>query len=509
MAGIRIVQGPRQDALPPVRAAQGCEQRMIQTITHQKETCLLDAPVSAECPELEMECPTEGLATLLSAVCSKGLETETVSPKDLPFVPAVPQDIGQTGLSESFIEELLLKTLYARGEIIGRDLAAALGLRFSLIDRGVEVLKHQRMIQVKGSLGYGSVSAVFGLAEAGRTRVRECFEHNQYVGPAPVPIGQYVNAVRLQRLKSGWLNWETLRQAYRGMIVSEQIMAQIGPAVNSGKSFLICGQPGNGKTFLAEALANLNASPIFVPHAIEYQGNIIKLFDPVHHHRVEDVDDTSDSVTSEAPHDGRWVRCRRPFIVTGGELSLSMLDLGYNANAKVYDAPFQVKANNGIYLIDDFGRQKSTPAELLNRWIVPMDRGVDYLTFDSGGKVEVPFDAFLIFSTNLQPEKLGDEAFLRRIQYKMFLRSPVRQEFIDIFQSYSKSKGLNCSDALVCQFIETHYGATGKRFRRCHPRDVISHAIDLINFEGLPFELTETLLDRAFQSCFVNSEFDD
>ena len=214
------------------------------------------------------------------------------------------------------------------------------------------------------------------------------------------------------------------------------------------------------------------------------------------------------SVTSEARHDGRWARCRRPFIVTGGELNISMLDLGYNSISKVYDAPFQVKANNGIYLIDDFGRQRSSPAELLNRWIVPMDRRVDYLSFHTGGKVEVPFDAFVIFSTNMQPEQLGDEAFMRRIQYKMLLRSPIEQEFIEIFQSYCASQGLECSERLLSGFMEKHYTMTGKRFRRCHPRDVISHAIDLIGFEQLPMELTETVLDRAFESCFVSSETD-
>jgi SpoVK/Ycf46/Vps4 family AAA+-type ATPase len=186
-----------------------------------------------------------------------------------------------------------------------------------------------------------------------------------------------------------------------------------------------------------------------------------------------------------------------------------MLDLGFNAISKVYDAPFQLKANNGIYLIDDFGRQRSSPAELLNRWIVPMDRRVDYLSFHTGGKVEVPFDAFVIFSTNLQPEQLGDEAFLRRIQYKMLLRSPAKEEFIEIFRTYCESQGLQFSEELVCRFIAQHYETAGKRFRRCHPRDVISHAIDLINFEGRPLELSEAVLSQAFESCFVNSDTDE
>jgi hypothetical protein len=209
------------------------------------------------------------------------------------------------------------------------------------------------------------------------------------------------------------------------------------------------------------------------------------------------------------PHDGRWFKCRRPFIITGGELTLEMLDLSYNKHSKVYDAPFQLKANNGIYLIDDFGRQKATPAEILNRWIVPMERHIDYLSFQAGGKMTVPFEAFLIFSTNLSPNSLGDEAFLRRIQYKMFLRSPKAPEFIQIFKRFCTMRELDCPDGLAEQFVQRHYVEGGQRFRRCHPRDVITHAVDILNFERRPMALTEDVLTRAFQSCFVEHVHED
>jgi len=202
------------------------------------------------------------------------------------------------------------------------------------------------------------------------------------------------------------------------------------------------------------------------------------------------------------------VKCRRPFIVTGGELGLEMLDLSFNENSKVYDAPYQVKANNGIYLIDDCGRQQCTPAEILNRWIVPMERRIDYLRFLSGGKMTVPFETFLIFSTNLKPDQLGDEAFLRRIRYKMLLRSPGEDEFSNIFQQFCDSRTLPYEEGLIERFIEKHYRKTSKAMRRCHPRDVLSHAIDLMNFERLSFRLTEDLLDRAFESCFLQEEGD-
>jgi predicted ATPase with chaperone activity len=240
-----------------------------------------------------------------------------------------------------------------------------------------------------------------------------------------------------------------------------------------------------------------------MPYAIECQGNIIQVYDPIYHQKIEDDGPSILSMDRDSGYDRRWFRCKRPFIVTGGELTLEMLDLTYNKVSKVYDAPFQVKCNNGIYLIDDFGRQRASPAEILNRWIVPMERHVDYLSFIAGGKMTVPFEAFLIFSTNLNPGKLGDEAFLRRIQYKMFLRSPNQPEFMRILRRVVEASGLECPEGLAESFIDKHYTRGGQKFRRCHPRDVITHALDIINFEGRSRVLTEDILDHAFASCFV------
>jgi DNA-binding MarR family transcriptional regulator len=429
------------------------------------------------------------------------LPSDIPEPREQP-VPPVPETIEETGLSPSVIEQLICKLLYFRGEQLGREVATAAGLKFSLIEAMIESLKHQYFIQVKRSLGMGSSTSVLSLTEAGREHTREFLEKNQYVGPAPVPLYQYTLVVRSQRREPGWLTRETLAHAYRRMVVTPGILSQIGPAVSSGNSFLIHGQPGNGKTYLAEALANLDDSCIYIPHAIECNGAIVQVFDPIHHQPVDD-DEPLSAFATEAPYDKRWAKCRRPFLVTGGELSMSMLDLTFNAVSKVYDAPYQVKANNGIYLIDDFGRQRCTPAEVLNRWIVPMERRVDYLTFNSGGKMTVPFEAFLIFSTNLQPEQLGDEAFLRRIQYKMLLRSPDEAEFLEIFHRFCNARELPFDPELPRRFVEKHYRRTGKRFRRCHPRDVLSHAIDMIHFEKREYVLTDEILDRAFESCFL------
>jgi hypothetical protein len=421
---------------------------------------------------------------------------------DQTITPPLPETLEDTGLAGSVIEQLILKLLYSRGDMLGRELSEALGLKFSLIEEFIELFKRQHLIQSKKSMGMGNSTSVFAITEAGRTAAREAMENNQYAGKAPIPLFQYSEMVRRQRRADGWLTPEMLAHAYRRMVMTPRILAQIGPAVSSGNSFLIYGQPGNGKTFLAEALGGLDDAPIYVPYAIESQGCIIQVFDPVYHHPVDDPEEVSVFARTHE-YDRRWIKCRRPFIVTGGELTLEMLDLKYNATSKVYDAPYQLKANNGIYLIDDFGRQLCTPAEVLNRWIVPMERRVDYLKFFTGGKVTVPFEAFLIFSTNLKPEQLGDEAFLRRIQYKMLLRSPDEQEFFSIFRNYCESKSLPFEESSVGRFIEKHYRGTGKVFRRCHPRDVLSHVIDMIHFEKHPFQLTDDLLDRAFESCFL------
>jgi hypothetical protein len=261
--------------------------------------------------------------------------------------------------------------------------------------------------------------------------------------------------------------------------------------------------PGNGKTYLAEALRNLMTEEIFIPYAVEHHGTITQVFDGLHHQRSPAGDFRVDTVSKERLHDGRWAKCRRPFLSSGGELGLDMLELSLNPGTKIYDAPLHMKANNGIYLIDDFGRQRVTPRELLNRWILPMESRIDHLQLASGGKLTVPFEAFLVFSTNLAPADVGDESFLRRIQYKLALQDPGPTEFRELFRLYSSKLGLDCPSALLEKFLHERYELQQRPLRRCHPRDILLHATDLIEFLNLPRVLTEELLNRAFTSCFA------
>jgi len=416
--------------------------------------------------------------------------------------PPVPSSLAAAGNSESLVEQLVMKILYFRGEMAARDLAFSVGFRYSVIEPVLETLKYQHLIAVKRALGVGHSSAILTLSDAGRTVAREHLLLNQYCGRAPVPMDHYYPVVRAQRLREQWLTPDMLARAYRNLVVSPEVLSQIGPAVSAGKSFLIYGEPGDGKSALAEALFDVESTPVYIPYALETEGRIIQVYDPVYHHAIE-ISAGSATLAQEPDFDQRWFLAPRPFIVTGGELTLEMLDLSYNDTTNIYKAPFHVKANNGTYLIDDFGRQRVKPADILNRWIVPMERGTDYLNFRTGGKLPVPFETFLIFSTNLNPQTLGDEAFLRRIQYKMRVYSPDPNEFSTIFTRVCEQRQIACEAGLLRQFIERRYLQSGKAFRRCHPRDVITHAVDIMRFERLEPVLTGELLDRAFASCFI------
>jgi hypothetical protein len=429
------------------------------------------------------------------------------------FLPPVPQTPEDLGLPPGWLEHSILKLLYFKGDLTGRQLSTHLGLNFSVIESTVELLKRQHHIVVKSSLGMGLVSAVITLTESGRQFARESLEANSYVGPVPVPLAQYTRGVVAQRKIEGWLTPSKLKLGFKSVSFNDDIIRQVGPAVNSGKSLLIYGQPGNGKTFLAETIGQIEDEPVYIPYAIEAQGQIIQVFDPLYHRRTQPPEEEEESVFTlahnERAFDGRWVEVHRPFIVTGGELTLDMLDLTFNPATKVYDAPFHLKATNGIYLIDDFGRQKVSPGEVLNRWIVPMERGHDFLSLRAGGKIPIPFAVFLIFSTNLKPDDLGDEAFLRRIQYKMFLRSPNEQEFLRLIEKLCQKEKLRVSRFTLDHLLNDHYKPIKKPFRRCQPRDLVTHALDLIRFESLPMELTEDLIDRAFESTFVCEAYED
>jgi hypothetical protein len=420
--------------------------------------------------------------------------------------PPVPRTLAETALPELLVEELILKALHARKEMMGLGLADHLGLPFGPTEALLETLKRQKLVHVVRSSEMGSVSAVYSLTEAGEQLASQRIAVNQYSGKAPVPVEQYEPWVRRQQRQRGWLNLSMLDAGLSHLVLTPKLLMRLGPALSSAKSILIYGHPGNGKTLLAESLLNLMSDAVYIPYAIESQGQIVQVFDPQYHKPVAQEASPSQFVTGASSYDQRWCLVRRPLVISGGELTPDALDLGYTEAQKFYTAPLQLKANNGIYLVDDLGRQKAAPHEILNRWIVPMEQGIDYLDFRDGSKLRVPFEAFLIFSTNLDPGKISDEAFLRRIQYKMLLRDPDEAEFHEIFRRSCQALGLEYEASMVSRFIAHNYRGPGKAMRRCHPRDVLGHAVNLIEFHNLPFALTDEILDEAFDSCLLEEE---
>jgi hypothetical protein len=418
--------------------------------------------------------------------------------------PSAPATLEESGLSGDLVMQLLLKKLLFAGELSGTELANRVGLTFSVIDGPLEGLKRLRHCEIVGSAGFGGPSYRYRITDAGRTRAALFLGQNQYVGIAPVPLEQYRRY--LERLRAAAplkATRESVRAAFSHLVVRDALIDQIGPAVNSGHSMFLYGPPGNGKTVVAQAIRRLLAGDIAIPHALEVEGSIIRLFDPVNHEEIP-TEDTG-VLAGTTRHDRRWARCKRPLVIVGGELTLEALDLRFNATSGFYRAPVQAIANGGVLVIDDFGRQQCSPKELLNRWIVPLESRVDFLTLQTGQTFELPFMVFLIFATNLRPGELVDEAFLRRIQYKIYATSPSTEDFLRIFEDYCFSKDVPFEATLVERMLADFYGPRQIELRACHPRDLVSQALALAEYRGEPRRLTAELLDAACHSYFVEA----
>ena len=424
--------------------------------------------------------------------------------------PPIPRTLADTGLAEEILLELLIKTFYAQGEQTALQVSQEVALPFLVVDPLLEHLKREKELEIKGVDGHGRAFYRYAMTTHGRDRVREALERCQYVGPAPVPLASYTDWVHRQTVNTHRLSWEDLTRGFSDLVLSNRFLMTLGPAINSGRSLFLYGAAGNGKTIVAETIASMLGGAIFVPHAIEVGGQIIKVHDPVYHAEPPDQGEGSSGsglwLDRRQLADARWVRCRRPTVFTGGELTLDMLDLRYNSIAKFYEAPFQVKSNGGVFILDDFGRQLVQPADLLNRWIVPLEKRVDYLTLHTGKKFPVPFDSLLIFATNLDPESLVDEAFLRRIRYKVKAEDPTREEYSQILFNYCRKKNIKFVPEAITYLFKRYYGDGRIHPRGCHPRDLMDHLVDFANFYGVPPVLSKTFIDRACQSYFVEGK---
>lgn len=418
---------------------------------------------------------------------------------DLSFFPQEPKTLRDTGLTETALEEMVLKALFFGGEMRGIDVARKLRLPSSMVDETLEGLRKAKMVDIKGGSGggLGRSTMIYVVTTFAREVLQQVLDRNRYNGPAPVPYGDYIAAVKAQTIRGSRITRERMEDKFDGLIIRDDIYDGIGPAMNSGKAIFFYGPPGNGKTAICQRMTNCFEGEVFIPYAVTIDGFVVKVFDEVVHRTLPYRE-------GEPKWDERWARCRRPLVVVGGELMLEMLDMAYSPEVKFYEAPLQMKANNGMLLIDDFGRQRVSPKDLLNRWIVPLESEVDYLSLVTGKKLTLPFDVFVVFSTNLDPRELVDDAFLRRVRYKLEVRSPDEVLFKEIFQLVCQQKAVPYDAAAVEYLIATHYkGDPPRRFAACQPRDLVEQIVDQCHYRGIEPRLTPEMMDRVARGYFV------
>jgi len=418
--------------------------------------------------------------------------------------PPLPQSLMEVGLPEIFLANLTLKHCFYLDVFYLADLAERLKLPPSVLTQLLEYLRREKNVEIRGAdpgrplMSSVNLSHRHALTDTGKRRAAQLLEYDAYAGPAPVPLADYRRQVESQSIRGAQVTLEKLREAFQGLVIAPEMLAQLGPALMSGKPLFLYGPPGNGKTTIALRLGKIWDDFILVPYAIFVEGSVIRVFDEISHEgREEEPGGAGEG------GDRRWVRCRRPQVLVGGELTLEALDLAFNPTLKFYEAPLQLKANNGMFIVDDFGRQQITPQELLNRWIFPLENGQDFLRLHTGQKFAIPFDQFIVFATNLEPSTLVDDAFLRRIRAKVKVSHVGREEYLEIFRLVCRQYGLEFDQGAVEYLLAEHYEKTGRALSTCQPRDLVEQIVDYCRFHKLAPVLSRENLDRACRSYFV------
>ena len=415
------------------------------------------------------------------------------------FTPIEPASFRAAGLNVSEVEALVLKFLLARGDVTGRDIAEQVKLPFVLIDDLMHDLKNQQLVVHRGSAPMNDFQ--YQLSDLGRERGRRYSQHCTYFGAAPVALKDYINSVQEQSLTNQHPTARDLENAFSGLLLNIKMLDRLGPAVNSGRGLFLFGPPGNGKTSIAERITAAFGNAIWIPRAIGVDGEIVRLFDPMNHEEMPLTPGTG--LIDSRKIDKRWIRIRRPTIVAGGELTMSQLEVTINTSTGICEAPLQLKSNCGTLVIDDFGRQQMRIDELLNRWIVPLETRYDFLGLPNGKKIKVPFDQLVVFSTNLEPRELVDEAFLRRIPYKIEVADPTEEEFRRLFELMGEKLNVAYHREAVDYLIATHYHKADRPLRFCHPRDLILQIRNYCKYHDQPAEMTNEYFDRAVDNYFA------
>jgi predicted ATPase with chaperone activity len=417
---------------------------------------------------------------------------------DDAYLPSEPQSIEETGLSPVVIETLISKYLLQVGSASGREIATRICLPFRILEDILLALRSRQFVQHKGQSALSDY--IYALTDVGADRARAAAKACAYVGPAPVPLDDYIVSVEAQTIRAEVVRRRELEAAFADVMIEPATMELLGPAINSGAGLFLYGAPGNGKTTIAKRITRCFGQHLWIPQTIVEDGQVIKLFDASFH---EVIRQSESSLLKAASHDARWIKIRRPTVVVGGELTLDALEIRHDAVTNVSEASLQMKSNCGCLLIDDFGRQRIEPTQLLNRWIVPLENRIDYLTLATGKKIQVPFEQLIIFSTNLEPRDLADDAFLRRIPYKIEIGDPSVDEFRKLFQATCESFGCAYQPQAVDYLIQTHYRPHNRPLRRCQPRDLLAQVANYCAFNGAPLQLSPQLLDRVVKSYFT------
>lgn len=429
--------------------------------------------------------------------------SEPVSPA--AHILPQPRTVAETGLDFLFLTELACKILFLRGRISMFDLSAHLKLPVGVLESVLDFMRAEHLCELV-SRGDSSGSTFFQLSDTGRVRAGDFLRRCQYAGPAPVSLDAYAAQVRRQSIRQLHYTRAIMAAGFSGFVVHDKVLSQLGAAMNSGRAVIIYGPAGSGKTYIAENLTRLLSDVVAIPYAIAIDNEIIQLYDPHVHQLMPQAEAAGGNLVRKQGGDARWLVCRRPVVITGGELTLETLDLDFDDGARYYQAPPHVMANNGLFVVDDLGRQKVSPQDLMNRWIVPLDRGRDYLTLHTGYKFQIPFDVIVVFSSNRDPAGMADEAFLRRLGYKIHIGALNPDQYRAVFQKVCEELSIPFSESAFEYLLEERHYKEGRSLLACYPRDLLGQIKDLAIYESQPAELSTSTLDWAWDNYFTPSQ---
>jgi hypothetical protein len=423
--------------------------------------------------------------------------------------PPLPATLADTGLSMTLMRDILIKTMYRMSLTQVSEIARQICLPFTMVQALIDDARHERLVEAMGTLHATSTSGEMGfqLTEAGRKRAQDALSLSEYYGAMPVPMEAYADQVKRQSVRKIKITRDQLTASMGELILPDRLLDYLGPAVTSGRSILMYGPPGNGKSSISNGIRDALGDHIYIPRAVVHAGQVISVFDPIVHVLVSDPATGGSALRLSAQrYDPRYVLCERPTVITGGELSLDMLELKYNPVARTYQAPLQLKATGGVFIVDDLGRQEEPPQALINRWIVPLEMNYDILSLQSGEKFIVPFDTLVIFSTNFHPNEIFDQAALRRIFFKIKIDGPDRENFLKIFALVARKRQMPLDEATIRHLLEVKYPTIGDSYANYQPIFLIDQMIAICEFEGMPYHMSPDLIDRAWSNMFVRDE---